>query len=106
MLMGIQKVVDNKKVHPPTVHNELIADPRFVLVGRGIYALKDWGYVAGTVGAIVESVLSESNTPLTRDEIIARVKKQRLVARSTILLALNTNKNIEKVEKDHYRLKK
>lgn len=30
-----------KKAHPATVHNELIKDPRFVLVGRGVYALKD-----------------------------------------------------------------
>lgn len=30
-----------KKAHPATVHNELIKDPRFVLVGRGVYALKN-----------------------------------------------------------------
>jgi hypothetical protein len=35
----------NKKTHPQTVHNELIKDARFVLVGRGTYALKEWGYV-------------------------------------------------------------
>ncbi|MDD2672515.1 MAG: sigma factor-like helix-turn-helix DNA-binding protein, partial [Syntrophales bacterium] len=31
-----------RKVHTATVHNELIKDPRFVLVGRGLYALKEW----------------------------------------------------------------
>ena len=30
-----------KQSHPATVHNELIKDPRFVLVGRGTYALKE-----------------------------------------------------------------
>lgn len=33
--------LDKKKAHPATVHNELIKDPRFVLVGRGTYALKE-----------------------------------------------------------------
>jgi len=33
---------DHKIANPATVHNELILDKRYVLVGRGIYALKDW----------------------------------------------------------------
>jgi len=95
----------NKKAHPPTVHNELIADARFVLVGRGMYALKEWGYKTGTVKEIVENVLKESAEPLMRDEIIDKVQKQRVVARSTILLALNSNKNVEKAGKDSYKIK-
>src|SRR3989344_1608948 len=38
-----------KRAHPQTVHNELIKDPRFVLVGRGLYALTEWGFEPGTV---------------------------------------------------------
>ena len=33
-----------KKANVQTVHNELIKDNRFVLVGRGMYALSEWGY--------------------------------------------------------------
>ena len=36
-----------KKTHYATCHNELIKDSRFVLVGRGMYALAEWGYQAG-----------------------------------------------------------
>jgi len=33
--------LNKKQAHPATVHNELIKDSRFVLVGRGTYALKE-----------------------------------------------------------------
>lgn len=92
-----------KKTHPPTVHNELIADSRFVLVGRGIYALKEWGYQAGTVKDVVAAILAKSEEPLSRDTIVEMVQKQRLVARSTILLALNSDLRVKRVGKDKYQ---
>ncbi|HKK54387.1 MAG TPA: sigma factor-like helix-turn-helix DNA-binding protein [Patescibacteria group bacterium] len=33
---------DKKKANAATVHNELILDDRYKLVGRGLYALKEW----------------------------------------------------------------
>src|SRR3989344_6091696 len=39
----------SKKANIQTVHNELIKDQRFVLVGRGMYGLSEWGYQPGTV---------------------------------------------------------
>jgi hypothetical protein len=42
---AIQKLFE-KKAHVATTHNELIKDKRFVLVGRGLYALSEWGYSA------------------------------------------------------------
>jgi len=95
----------NKKTHPPTVHNELIADPRFVLVGRGIYGLTEWGYISGTVQDVVEKILAQEKKPLDRDTIEKKVKEHRLVARSTILLALNKSKKIKKIGKDEYQIK-
>ncbi|MBZ9569812.1 hypothetical protein KJA16_02735 [Patescibacteria group bacterium] len=74
---------------PQTVHNELIKDPRFVLVGRGLYALKEWGYVPGVVKDIVSMILKEEKRPLTKEEIIERVLKQRVVKVNTILINLN-----------------
>jgi len=70
---------DRRTAHKETVHNELIKDERFVLVGRGIYALKKWGYSKGVVADVIASVLRDSGTPLSRDEIVSRVMKQRLV---------------------------
>ena len=42
-----------KDVTTQAIHNELIKDKRFVLIGRGIYALDNWGYSKGTVSDII-----------------------------------------------------
>src|ERR1035437_7599492 len=68
-----------KDVTTQAIHNELIKDDRFVLIGRGIYALKEWGYEKGTVADIITQVLRDAKTPLHRDEIVKRVLKTRYV---------------------------
>ena len=75
-----------------TVHNELIKDPRFVLVGRGIYALSEWGYYPGQVKDVILKVLKEKRRPLTKEEILEKVLSQRLVKENTILLNLSNKK--------------
>lgn len=70
-----------------TVHNELIKDARFVLVGRGTYGLRDWGYRPGTVKDVIESLLREEGA-LSRDEVVRRTLEQRQVKESTIFLNL------------------
>ncbi|MCX6760168.1 MAG: hypothetical protein NTW46_02385 [Candidatus Nealsonbacteria bacterium] len=82
----------NKKAHVATVHNELIKDQRFVLVGRGLYALKEWGYEPGVVREIIVKVMREDNKPMHKDEIISAVLKQRMVKENTVFLNLQ-NKN-------------
>lgn len=84
---------DSRQAYPPTVHNELILNKEYVLVGRGIYALKEWGYKPGVVADVIIDVLRVAQHPMTRDEIVAAVLKQRMVKRNTIHLAL-TNKKI------------
>lgn len=86
----------SKKTYPQTVHNELIKDGRFVLVGRGTYALAEWGYVPGTIKDIIAKVLAEKNAPLHKDEIVEKVLAQRLVAKNTVLMNLNNKKYFEK----------
>ena len=76
-----------KKAHTATTHNELIKDDRFVLVGRGLYALTEWGYTAGVVKDVLRDIL-EKHGPLTRDEIIDRVRKERYVKDNTIVVNL------------------
>jgi hypothetical protein len=75
-----------------TVHNELIRDKRFVLVGRGIYALSEWGYMPGQVKDVISKVLADAQKPLTKEEVMDKVLKQRIVKENTILLNLS-NKN-------------
>jgi hypothetical protein len=91
-----------RDVTTQAIHNELIKDMRFVLIGRGIYALSEWGYSRGTVGDIITSVLQESAEPLHRDEIVKRVLKSRQVKETTILLNLQSKPEFKRVAKATY----
>ena len=91
-----------KDVTTQAIHNELIKDKRFVLIGRGIYALKEWGYSKGTVADIIEDVLKKANEPLHRDEIVKRVLKSRYVKETTILLNLQGKPQFKRVAKATY----
>src|SRR6185369_11448141 len=66
--MQIEKLF-HKKAHVATTHNELIKDPRFVLVGRGLYALSEWGYMSGVVKDVIKNII-DKNGPLTKKEVI------------------------------------
>jgi len=93
-----------KDVTTQAIHNELIKDGRFVLIGRGIYALKDWGYDKGTVADIITEVLKKEGGPLHRDEIVRRVLKHRQVKETTILLNLQGKQRFKRVAKATYGL--
>ncbi len=88
-----------------TVHNELIKDPRFVLVGRGIYALKEWGYQEGTVKDVIKSVLEEKSRPLAKEDILNKVLGQRLVKENTVLLNLSNRKYFQKDSRGLYQIR-
>jgi predicted Zn-ribbon and HTH transcriptional regulator len=90
--------------HPQTVHNELIKDNRFVLVGRGTYALSEWGYKKGTVKEVLEEILRKSATPLSREEVLTQILKVRQVKKSTVIINLNTF--FSRVGKNAYSIKK
>jgi hypothetical protein len=96
---------DRKSANAQTVHNELIKDKRFVLVGRGLYGLTEWGYVPGTVADVLESFLKKSAHPLTREELIEQVLSQRLVKKNTILLSLQDENRFVKTAENRYTLK-
>jgi predicted Zn-ribbon and HTH transcriptional regulator len=93
-----------KDVTTQAIHNELIKDKRFVLIGRGIYALDSWGFSKGTVSDIIVDVLRASETPLHRDEIVKRVLKSRQVKETTILLNLQSKPQFKRVAKATYAL--
>ena len=93
-----------KNVTIQAIHNELIKDSRFILIGRGIYALSSWGYKKGTISDIIKSILEKSDKPLSREEIVKQVLKTRKVKETTILLNLQNKKLFKKIDKNSYTL--
>lgn len=96
---------NNKPSLVKTVHNELIKDPRFVLVGRGLYALHEWGYEPGCVKDIIFSVLKKARKPLTKETVIGQVLKQRFVKENTVFLNLNDKKCFHKNDDGKYTVR-
>lgn len=99
-----QEEFDSKKVIIATVHNELIADDRFVLIGRGIYALTEWGYKKGTVKEIIIGILKSAKGALELQDIYKDVLKQRVVRKNTVLINLQTQKEFKKIGNNKYIL--
>jgi hypothetical protein len=99
-----QKFVGDRPVLSRTVHNELISDSRFVLVGRGIYALSSWGYAPGVVSDVVKEVLKQAGRPMKIGDIVDEVLKRRQVKRNTIIANLQDRSLFTKVAKATYDL--
>lgn len=95
---------DDRTAYKETVHNELIKDSRFILIGRGIYALSEWGYKPGVVADVIAEVLRASKEPMSREKIIEEVLKRRMVKKNTILVGLSNKKMFKKVGKNLYAL--
>lgn len=91
-----------KEAHIATTHNELIKDSRFVLVGRGLYGLREWGHTSGVVREVIQAVLEESKDPLTKEEIITRVLERRQVKPNTIVVNLQNAKFFKKTKDGKY----
>ena len=91
----------NKKAHVATTHNELIKDKRFVLVGRGLYALSEWGYMSGVVKDVIRKIL-EKEGPLSKEKIVEKVLKERYVKENTILVNLQNSKYFKKDKDNRY----
>ncbi len=103
----INKVLpSNRQAYVQTVHNELIKDKRFVLVGRGLYALSEWGYEPGTVAQTITQIMKKAGRPLSKDEIVKQVMTKRLVKENTILINLQNKKLFERAGEGQYALKR
>jgi len=93
-----------RPAHMATCHNELIKDKeRFVLVGRGLYALTSWGYSNGVVKDVIIAILKEGG-PLSKDELIERVLKDRYVKENTIIVNLQNKKYFTRDKRGNYTL--
>ena len=89
---------------PQTVHNELIKDSRFTLVGRGIYALREWGYEPGMVKDVISKILKEAKNPLSKEEILEKTLEQRLVKQNTVFLNLSNRKYFLRTREGKYKI--
>ncbi|MFH0969140.1 MAG: HTH domain-containing protein [Patescibacteria group bacterium] len=98
------KLNKKKRTHPQTVHNELIRDKRFILVGRGTYALSEWGFEKGTVREVIEDILKKNSRPMRKEDILEQALKMRKVKKSTVMI--NLNNFFQKVGKNEYSVKK
>ncbi|MBI2048018.1 MAG: hypothetical protein HYT27_02665, partial [Parcubacteria group bacterium] len=85
--------------------NELIKDPRFVLVGRGIYGLSDYGYKPGTAREVVKRILNETG-PMRAKEIITAVQKERFFKPNTVLVNLQNKHYFSRRPDGTYQVKK
>jgi hypothetical protein len=90
-----------KKTHIATTHNELIKDARFVLVGRGVYALKEWGYKTGVVRDVISDIL-KADGPMSKEDVIEKVMKERYLKKNTILVNLQNPKYFKKTKDGLY----
>jgi hypothetical protein len=93
----------DKKCHTATCHNELIKDKRFVLVGRGIYALSEWGYKTGIVREVIKELINK-NGPMTKEDIVEQVMKERYLKKNTILVNLQNSKYFKKNKEGKYMI--
>lgn len=96
----------SRPAHVQTVHNELIKDDRFVLVGRGMYALREWGYEPGTVKDVLVGILKETGQPMSVPKIMAQVARARIVKSNTVLLNLQNKKFFVRTSRGEYALRK
>ncbi len=87
--------------HVQTVHNELIKDSRFVLVGRGLYALSEWGYKPGTIRDVLAGVLN-SHGPMRKEDLIEKVLRERHVKPATVHINLQNRKYFKVLEDGRY----
>lgn len=93
---------DQKKINVQAVHNELIRNGHFILIGRGIYALGKWGYEPGTVAEVLQGILKDGRAR-SREEIMKEVLKKRQVKKITIYLNLKNNSHIKTLQGDRYQ---
>ncbi len=91
-----------KRTNTQTIHNELIKDRRFLLVGRGIYGLREHDALpAGTIREILLHIL-KTEGPLKPKELIAKVLKHRIFKETTILFNLQNKKFFDRLPGGEY----
>jgi len=96
--------IGGRKALAPTVHNELIKDKRFVLVGRGMYGLSEHGFEPGTAKEVIKKILKKKG-PLTAKDVMNAVQKERFFKPNTVLANLQNKNLFERLEGGRYRVR-
>lgn len=94
---------DKRVALPQTVHNELIKDPRFILVGRGMYGLKEFGLMPGTTSEVIARLL-KTKGPLSSSEVVDLTLQQRVLKKGTVILNLQNKKRFKRLPDGRYHL--
>lgn len=99
----IRRLRPRKKTNTQTIHNELIKDRRFLLVGRGIYSLRDHDALpAGTIRDILIHIL-KTDGPMKPKDLIGKVLKHRIFKETTILFNLQNKKFFKRLATGEYQ---
>lgn len=93
--------IDRKQADHRTVHNELIKDGRFVLVGRGTYGLKEHGFTPGTAREVIARLLKQKG-PMTQAAVVEGVTTERPFKKNTVILNLQSKKHFKKLPDGRY----
>lgn len=93
--------VRKKQAHAPTIHNELIKDDKFVLVGKGTYTLKEFGVIPGTAREIIRHFLKKHG-PLKANDVVKFVLKERIFKENTVLINLQNRKHFKRLDDGRY----
>jgi hypothetical protein len=95
---------DKHQASAPTVHNELIKDNRFVLVGRGMYALAEFGFQPGTAREVIARILKKHG-PLKPKDVILAVQRERFFKPNTVLVNLQSKSFFQRQDNGTYRIR-
>ncbi len=100
----VNKMRKERNVHHQTVHNELIKDERFVLVGKGMYGLREQGYVPGVAREVIHRLL-KTHGPLPSREVVKRVLQERFFKPQTVLINLQNKKHFVRLDSGEYTIR-
>lgn len=98
------KKFSEKNINVQAVHNELIRGEEFVLIGRGIYGLRERGFEPGTVAQVIVKILKKHG-PMEKSKIVEEVMKVRQVKLITIYLNLKNKNFFTRVGRSVYAVK-
>ena len=100
-LAGLVNKHQKEKFHPQAVHNELIKDDKFVLVGKGTYALREQGYIPGIAREVIARLIKE-NGPLHSHQVVKLVSQERFFKENTVLINLQNKSYFKRLSDGRY----
>lgn len=100
----LAKIINNlqkQPFHPQTIHNELIKHDIFVRIGKGIYGLRERGYISGNTQEVIDRLIKKHG-PLLSQEVINLISQERFLKKNTILINLQNKKYFKRLIDGRY----